>query len=81
MINFLLEVSKIFMTTGKINGSEGTNITEIVDLNGNCTPVLPNYPKRLYWAVGEFINGTILICGGYRRASKMYKSIKSKVKL
>ena len=58
------EVSKILVTTGEYHGYT-KSYTELIDMNGNCSATLPNYPKNTCWATGIFINGIALICGGY----------------
>ena len=40
------------------------NNTEILDLSGDCTASLPNYPKELDGATGQFLDDKIIICGG-----------------
>ena len=52
------------MTTGEYHGFSKYN-TELVDLSGNCSATLPNYPLKTCWATGIHINGVVLICGGY----------------
>ena len=52
------------MTTGEYHGFS-RNTTELVDISGNCSATLPNYPLKTCWATGVFIDGIILICGGY----------------
>ena len=52
------------MTTG-FNKKAELDSTEMINLRENCTKTLPKYPEKLYLATGEFINGIVLICGGY----------------
>ena len=52
------------MATG-YNDNKELDSTEIINLKESCTKELPKYPEKLYLATGEFINGIVLICGGY----------------
>ena len=62
--DFFLEISKFLVTTG-FNDNLELDSTEMINLKDSCTKTLPNYPEKLYLATGEFINGIVLICGGY----------------
>ena len=53
---------KILVTTG-YNGGDLDN-TEIVDVHGDCSTTLPNYPKRFRGTTGQYIQDEIIICGG-----------------
>ena len=56
--------TKIFVTTGY--GSSGDlSSSELININGECTASLPDYPVKLHAATGVFVDGTIIICGGY----------------
>ena len=56
--------TKIVVTTGY--GSSGDlSSTELININGECTASLPDYPVKLHAATGVFVDGTIIICGGY----------------
>ena len=39
--------------------------TELIDLSGDCTSTLPNYPAKYAAGTGQFIDGKVVICGGY----------------
>ena len=60
-----LEMTKILLTTGALNIGELKNSTVLIDLEGKCSVDLPNYPKALKGATGNFANDMIIICGGY----------------
>ena len=57
--------SKILITNGIVDGRvDMTDNTEIIDLSNNCAASLPNYPKKLSGATGQFLDDNVIICGG-----------------
>ena len=51
--------------------------TEILDLSGNCTASLPNYPTKIRYATGQFLDGKVIICGGAPHTSDCYQLSKN----
>ena len=39
--------------------------TEVIDLSGDGSVSLPNYPKRIHGTTGQFFDEKAIICGGY----------------
>ena len=63
-INYFVEFTKILLTTGHYLTFTDLISTLLIDLDGTCNVDLPNYPKALRGATGNFANDMILICGG-----------------
>ena len=65
--------TKIIVTTGYSYYRETKN-TELIDIDGDCTVSLPDYPRKIDGATGVYIDGRILICGGgYPVTNKCYQ--------
>ena len=65
--------TKIIVTTGYSYYRETKN-TELIDIDGDCTVSLPDYPRKIDGATGVYIDGRIVICGGgYPVTNKCYQ--------
>ena len=51
------------VTTGYATSGELNN-TELIDINGDCIAVLPDYPIKIEGATGVYMDGKVVICGG-----------------
>ena len=61
------------MTTGYGSSGDLSN-TEIININQKCMTRLPDYPMDLRAATGMYVDGAIIICGGYTpRNNKCYQ--------
>ena len=63
LLNTLLEFTKIIVTAG-LAGKYGEAIsnTEVLDLSGNCSTTLPNFPNATLHTNGHYIDGKVVIC-------------------
>ena len=57
------------MTSGISNTNQNDYVhptnTEVIDLSGEGSVSLPNYPKRIHGTTGQFFDDKAIICGGY----------------
>ena len=68
----------IIVTTGYGSSGDLSN-TEIININQKCMTRLPDYPMDLRAATGMYVDGAIIICGGYTpHNNKCYQLKKGK---
>ena len=63
LLLYCLEFTKIIVIAG-LAGKYGEPIsnTEVLDLSGNCSTTLPNFPDATSMTNGHYIDGKIVIC-------------------
>ena len=63
----VLASTKVIAITGYSGISPTIAVTrksELIDINDECSSVLPDYPLGVIGATGVYIDGKIVVCGG-----------------